>query len=180
MANINLDGIKKILADDGITLDTSGRAKIADFKAIYNNTAKSNFEYNTCVVKGQENRGAVDSGTVDTDTKSRKKNLFKAHIHACKQWSALLFNENTKLEIKNPQEDEAFRYRQALNALAYLEKHYENYGVWPFLEKQTHETFGIGTVGVVTEYSNDYGILHKAYSADAIIPIVRHRPWLTA
>lgn len=167
MATVKTDDIKKALNADGINLDTSSLALIWQFKDWYNGQTQSNFDQIVCVQQDENSQSVVESGGRVTYN-GRRKNRYNVHIQACKQWASLFFNENTELEIKDEARKES---AEAKAALAYLEKHYADYGLWPFLEQEKAEVFGIGAVGIVTEYSADYGIIHKAYAADSILPI---------
>lgn len=55
--------------------------------------------------------------------------------------------------------------------LAFLEQHYEKAGVWAMLESNFPEMFGMGTVAVVTEFTPEFGIVHKWYGPEAILPV---------
>lgn len=168
MAAADINKIKDVLKNDGLYLDTSGATQINEFRQIYENTADSNFEILRAVRKDMKDCGAEASGT-DVIKKGRKKNLFKAHIQACKQWAGMMFNENTRLEIKDALEDGD--NETGKTELERLNKHYEDYGLWRVLEQAMFEVFGIGTVGVVTEYDNNYGVVHKVYPAEAVYPL---------
>lgn len=168
MAAIEINKIKEVLEKNGLYLDTSSTAKINEFRKIYENTADSNFEILRAVRQDNCNGGAVE-GDPSVTEKGREKNLFKAHIQACKQWAGMMFNENTDLEIKDDiKEDDKTTGKAELER---LKKHYEDYGLWRMLEQAMFEVFGIGTVGIVTEYDNNYGVVHKVYPADAFYPL---------
>lgn len=168
MAAADINKIKDVLKKDGLYLDTSSTGRINEFRRIYENTADSNFEILRTVRKDGKDCGALAGGTGVTE-KGRKKNLFKAHIQACKQWAGMMFNENTRLEIKDALKEGD--KKTGKTELERLKKHYEDYGLWRMLEQAMFEVFGIGTVGVVTEYDNNYGVVHKVYPAEAVYPL---------
>ena len=146
----------------GITVQTSQEAMLGHWRELWEGNADQNFERFVTVNK-DSGTGAVSMTNVTRG--QRKKYSYKAHVQACRRWAGLVFNEQTELQVSETVAEGA-----ASSELTFLENHYEDAGVWPALEEHFPEMFGMGTVAAVTEFSSEFGIVHKFYQAEAIYP----------
>jgi len=146
----------------GIVVQTSQQSMVGHWRSLWEGNADLNYERFVTVNKDSEGGAAT---MTNVTRGQRKKYTFKAHVQACKKWAGLIFNEQTDLQVSETVAENA-----ATAELAFLDSHYEDVGVWSALEEHFPEMFGMGTVAVVTEFSSEYGIVHKFYQAEAIYP----------
>lgn len=164
---------KDTLKGLGIIVDDSHLDQVTLWRDLYEGEGPDNYERRVMVSRDAKT-GVVSAKAVaksDTTTVTlRKKLSFNAHIQACKKWAGLFFNEKTDLKVSDTAVEEEGE-NAASKELEFLHQHYEGAGVWPMLEENFPEVFGMGTMAVVTEFSSDFGIVHKWHSVENIYPI---------
>lgn len=164
---------KDTLKGLGILVDDSHLDQITLWRDLFEGESPDNYE-RRMVVSRDAKTGTVTANAIaksDTTTvRLRKKLSFNAHIQACKKWAGLFFNEKTDLKVSDTAVEEEGG-NAATKELEFLQQHYEDAGVWPMLEENFPEVFGMGTMAVVTEFSSDFGIANKWHSAENIYPI---------
>lgn len=156
-----------------IVVDDSHLDQVTLWRDLFEGEGPDNYERRVMVSRdaktGSVSGTAIAKGNT-VDVRLRKKLSFNAHIQACKKWAGLFFNEKTDLKISDVDAEEESE-STATSELEFLQQHYEDAGVWPMLEENFPEVFGMGTMAVVTEFSSDFGIAHKWHSAENIYPI---------
>ncbi|MCL1888894.1 MAG: phage portal protein [Desulfovibrionaceae bacterium] len=153
---------KNILAELGITVDDTHIARAAEWRGWFDCTAARFQESMVMYAKEDGLTSVVKEGVKQY---AREKALYKAHLQACTKWAALFFNEYTRIVVD---EEEKTALQPELD---YLEEYYVNAGIWPMLEANFAEIFGMGTMAVVTEYDARRGIAHKWFPVESILPI---------
>lgn len=157
----------------GILVDDSHLDQVTLWRDLFEGEGPDNYERRVMVSKDKKTGGVTSSAIAKGDTTTvrlRKKLSFNAHIQACKKWAGLFFNEKTDLKVSDVADEEEAE-NVASKELEFLQQHYEDAGVWPMLEENFPEVFGMGTMAVVTEFSSNFGIAHKWHSAENIYPI---------
>ena len=155
---------KEILKKLGYGVDDSHIEKVQVWRDIFERNTPESFDLQ---VRYNKNTGKAVQENYNT-TKRVRKREYNPHIQACREWGSLFFNEHTKLVVDS---DDADNTTKGTNELKYLNNHYNRTGLWANIEGQFPEVFGIGTVAIVTEYSSLYGVQHKYFPAEAILPI---------
>lgn len=157
----------------GILVDDSHLDQVTLWRELFEGEGPDNFERRVMVTKDAKTGGVTGTAVAKgdaTDIRLRKKLSYNAHIQACKKWAGLFFNEKTDLKVSDTADEEE-NENVADKELEFLQQHYEDAGVWPMLEENFPEVFGMGTMAVATEFSTDFGIVHKWHSAENIYPI---------
>ena len=165
--SIQTSAHKDVLRSLGILVDDSHLGKVAEWRAIYENNGEGNFEPVVSVDKNSNTSITVSGNTIGS-VERRKKATYNAHVHVCEKWAALMFNEQTKLQVSETVAEGA-----ATAELDFLKRHYQQAEVWKMIEGYMPEMFGMGTIALVSEYSSDFGIVHKWHSVENIFPIAR-------